>query len=117
MGLDSYVYKIGKNARLPDFGEVTILEEEFRYWRKFYDLENWMENLYHEKGGKEEFNCMPLRLVTRDLDRLEHDIQEDEFWKVSKGKDVQFFKSLKTFIQEARDFITENYAIYYYSSW
>src|SRR5210317_168613 len=44
---------------------------ELAYWRKHNRLHGWMENLYHEKGGTEEFNCVEVELDESDIDRLE----------------------------------------------
>lgn len=45
------------------------------YWRKHPNLHGWMEQLYRDKGGAQEFNCVCLLLTPADLDQLEQDIQ------------------------------------------
>lgn len=61
MGLDQYAYSEDSN------GERT----EIAYWRKHNRLQGWMENLYTDKGGMEEFNQVDLELTLEDLDMLE----------------------------------------------
>lgn len=123
MGLDQYAYRTKNVKKLTDVGypESDGLDE-FDYWRKFYGLQDWMENLYHEKGGKGDFNCVPMRLTLQDLDRLERDMQEDEFYEDrfyekledEKKREVEH---LKDFIQTARASIAEGYEVYYDSWW
>lgn len=59
MGLDQYAYSIK--------GEE---QTEIAYWRKHNRLQGWMEELYRNKGGKEEFNCKDIELTLEDLDDL-----------------------------------------------
>ncbi len=73
MGLDMYAFTTNEVLDTPvDFkvdGYVDV-----HYWRKHPNLHGWMENLYREKGGKDEtFNCVNLQLTADDLDRLEAD--------------------------------------------
>ena len=66
IGLDQY-------AMLRPFeGE----DDEIAYWRKHPNLQGWMENLYREKGGEGEFNCVEVELTTEDINRLEEDIKD-----------------------------------------
>ena len=119
MGLDQYAYKITKIG-LTDFSYPE--REEFDYWRKFYGLQNWMENLYHEKGGKKEFNCVPVRLTLQDIERLERDMQEDEFYEDRFYESLEEekkheFEHLKEFIENAKNVLATGYAVYYDSWW
>ena len=70
MGLDMYAYKTLDTIDTPvDFGVATALQ--LHYWRKHPNLHGWMEALYREKGGEQEFNCVPVLLTAEDLDQLE----------------------------------------------
>ena len=51
-------------------------EEEIAYWRKHNRLQGWMENLYREKGGTGDFNCVDVELTLEDLDQLEAAIND-----------------------------------------
>ena len=77
MGLDMYAYVVNENDVIDS---VTLKRSadsrELWYWRKHHDLHGWMERLYREKGGKEEFNCQYVELTMDDLDRLERDIKQ-----------------------------------------
>ena len=60
MGLDQYAYSEDSNGERRD----RLLEKHNR-------LQGWMENLYTDKGGMEEFNTVDLELTLEDLDVLE----------------------------------------------
>jgi len=45
--------------------------DEIAYWRKHPNLQGWMEQLWREKGGKGEFNCVDVELTREDLKQLE----------------------------------------------
>lgn len=79
MGLDMYAFTTSKDVMDKDFlgaddnHGFEKLNREFFYWRKFYELDNWMKNLFYEKGGTGEFNCAAVRLTRRDIDKLSYD--------------------------------------------
>ena len=125
MGLDQFAYKVKKAKRLNNFScpDKIIVDRYFDYWRKFYGLQNWMENLYREKGGKKSmFNCVPLRLTEQDLERLERDCEEDDFYEerfcetLAEEKEHEIVH-LKEFIKKSKDAMSEGYAVYYDSWW
>ena len=108
MGLDQYAYKVKNLDSLKDleFSKDAMVDSDFDYWRKFYGLQNWMENLYWEKGGTDVFNCTPVRLTLQDLDRLERDMQEDDFYedryyKVLEEEKAHEVEHLKWFIKKS----------------
>lgn len=125
MGLDQFAL-IAKNIDgLTDFKfpDNAIKDMDFDYWRKFYGLQIWMENLYREKGGSEVmFNCTPIRLTMQDLERLDRDSDEDEFYEDRIFETLEEEKAdkvshLKRFIKNAKKAIAEGYAVYYDSWW
>ena len=67
MGLDQNAYKINKKGK----------KTEIACWRKHPNLHGWMANLYREKGGVEEFNCIDLELDKDDINRLERAIDNN----------------------------------------
>lgn len=79
MGLDMYAFTTSKDVMDRDFLEADDnrafkkLDRNFFYWRKFYELDNWMKDLFYEKGGTGEFNCAAVRLTRRDIDKLSYD--------------------------------------------
>ena len=85
MGLDMYAFTTSKDVMDKDFLEADNnqgfkkLNREFFYWRKFYELGNWMKNLFYEKGGIGEFNCAVIRLTKRDIDKLSYDSNINSF--------------------------------------
>ena len=124
MGLDQYAYKVKRVKGLKDFSfpKSALVDKEFDYWRKFYGLQAWMEQLYYEKGGKGVFNCVPLKLTEQDLERLERDCEEDDFYQDHYCETVEEEKEyecgyLKNFIKKAQGAIAKGYAVYYSSWW
>jgi hypothetical protein len=80
MGLDqSAVARKGEPRKVPqtwtttdaDGNEEEVVEYynewddtiELAYWRKHPNLQGWMQELYYEKGGEGEFNCVDLELT------------------------------------------------------
>lgn len=130
MGLDMYAYRVSAKDALGDFeiaketnGEYKN-NEELHYWRKHHDLHGWMEWLYRSKGGtKESFNCIPVRLTTEDLDKLESDIKKNllprtqGFFFGDNPPDEESVKYDLEFIEKARQVIADGDAVYYDSWW
>ena len=91
MGMDQHIETTRENLPAQvDFKYPKDSEEVF-YWRGHYDLHDWLEVLYREKGGKGEqgpfynykneeipgdgsFNNCPLQLKMGDVIRWEQDI-------------------------------------------
>jgi len=122
MGLDMYAYRV-KRGMITEQVDFEIPDgDELHYWRKHPDLHGWMENLYHEKGGKEHiFNCVNVQLTEDDLDRLEVDIKNDalpftEGFFFGKSESEGREDDLE-FIRKAREVISEGDDVYYTSWW
>lgn len=78
MGLDMYAYKTKQEIETEvDFTVDDEQAEDLHYWRKHANLHGWMEQLYMDKGGKEEFNCVPVLLTLNDLEQLEQDLKSN----------------------------------------
>lgn len=92
MGLDMYV-ETGKGVGLA-------------YWRKHFELHNWMEELYKFKGGTESFNCIDLELTAADLEDLEYDMVDFELAEYNQA-----------FVERAMDLIYNGETIVYSSWW
>ena len=97
-------------------------EHEVAYWRKHPNLQGWMENLWHEKGGEGEFNCVEVELTAADLEKLEQDI-EDNSLPLTEGfffglpKDHESKDYDLEFIRTAREHLSMGYKIVYTSWW
>jgi hypothetical protein len=137
MGLDMHAYRMkytptkevdfsneifGKDDR----GEINyenpiVVAKEIAYWRKHPDLHGWMENLYREKGGREQsFNGDLVVLTLTDLDRLEEDILRKNLPKTSGfffGESGEISLKDLEFVLEARKAIQEGDTVFYDSSW
>ena len=81
-----------------------------------------MENLWREKGGEGEFNCVEVELTLDDLDELEFAI-EDNSLPLTEGfffglpKDHESKDYDLEFIRTAREQISMGYTIIYKSWW
>lgn len=133
MGLDQYAW-----AQRPEYAHLDLItereltDEEFalldsnkvtlRQWRKHADLNAWMTELYHRKGGTEEFNCITMPITRDDLMSLQHHIEENNgyaerghgfFWGETRPEDIE---SDKEFIRLALNALDEGYEVFY-SCW
>lgn len=123
MGLDQYA-----NARR---GEAIVNEDgytyyedsmELAYWRKHPNLQGWMEELYYEKGGEGEFNCVDVELTLEDLDSLEATLDEEALPETAGfffGSDSSeyYAEADREFIVAARAAIKQGYTVVYSSWW
>jgi len=104
-----------------DYDNPIVVAKEIAYWRKHPDLHGWMENLYREKGGREQsFNGDLVVLTLKDLDRLEEDILRKNLPKTSGfffGESMEISLKDLEFVLEARKAIQEGDTVFYDSSW
>lgn len=138
MGLDQYAYitaKAGDHAAFYKDGEFNsktgewdnpnmFKPQELCYWRKHPNLQGWMSNLYHSRGGTETFNGVELELTWEDVDKLEKDIKKGRMAELGttgfffgdpsddyyKERDLQFCIDAKTELFLGRK-------VFYNSSW
>jgi len=126
MGLDMYAFKM-KAKEAGDIQTISGWPEEMReeiaYWRKFNHLHGWMETLYIEKGGTDEFNCVYVRLEQADLDRLKDALDNRKlvhtpgfFFGTSEWDDLHIIHT-EEFIQDAKQALLDGDAVFYYSWW
>jgi len=112
MGLDQFAYKIinyipeSSIGFEDDFHKKTY--EELYYWRKNYNLQIWMRELYIAKGGTDEFNCKVLLLTMDDIKNLEIWLNENNY---------EENQNTFTFCELAIDAINNGYTIIYDSWW
>lgn len=97
--------------------------DELHYWRKHHDLHGWMEKLYHEKGGTETFNCVPVLLTAEDLDKLEADVKAGQLLHIegflfgnNPPNDESVVQDL-SFIEKARKALADGKTVFYDSWW
>jgi hypothetical protein len=123
MGLDQYA-TARKGEPSKDEDGYTYYKDsmELAYWRKHPNLQGWMEELYHEKGGEEEFNCVDVELTLEDLDALEQSLDESAlpetvgfFFGTDSGD--YYAEQDREFIREARAAIKQGYTVVYNSWW
>lgn len=99
-----------------------VFDSEFAYWRKFNNLHGWMEALYCEKGGEDDFNCATLRLTEADLDRLAQEVRNlaptsGFFFGRQDPMTEDCVDEVQQFVAKAKQAIAEGYAVYYDSWW
>ena len=123
MGLDQYATARRGEAKTDDEG-YTYYEDsmELAYWRKHPNLQGWMQDLYYEKGGEEEFNCVDLELTLEDLDALEESLDEEALPQTvgfffGANADDHYAEADREFIREARAAIKQGYTVIYSSWW
>lgn len=126
MGLDMYAFAVPKKNVINDFSVKKTNDRpiEIMYWRKHPYLHGWFKNLYLSKGGQDlNFDLVPVRVDENDLDKLEDDIKYRRlphttgfFFGDYAPDDESDAMDLK-FIEEAREYIKDGYAIYYKAWW
>ena len=95
---------------------------ELATWRKHPNLQGWMQELYYEKGGEGEFNCVDVELTFEDLDALEATLDEEELPETvgfffGSNADDHYAETDREFIVQARAAIKEGYKVFYSSWW
>jgi hypothetical protein len=120
MGLDMYAFTTAEDIDAVDFNEPSDCAELF-YWRKHPNLHGWMEELYRDKGGDAEFNCVGVRLDADDLDALEKVVNlgrlpETQGFFFGESDGTEKAHDLE-FIRLARDALGKDLAVYYTSWW
>ena len=95
---------------------------ELATWRKHPNLQGWMQELYYEKGGEGEFNCVDVELTFEDLDALEATLDEDELPETvgfffGSNADDHYAEADREFIVQARAAIKQGYKVIYSSWW
>jgi hypothetical protein len=123
MGLDQYATARRGEAITDDEG-YTYYEDsmELAYWRKHPNLQGFMQELYYEKGGEGEFNCVDVELTLEDLDALEESLDEEalpetEGFFFGTDSSDYYAEADREFIREARAAIKQGYTVVYSSWW
>ena len=139
MGLDQYATaRKGEPRKVPqtwtttdaDGNEEEVVEYynewddtiDLAEWRKHPNLQGWMENLWYEKGGEGEFNCVELELTLENLDALEATLDEEALPETAGfffggNADDHYAEADREFIVQARAAIKQGYTVVYSSWW
>ena len=139
MGLDQYATaRKGEPRKVPqtwtttdaDGNEEEVVEYynewddtiELAEWRKHPNLQGWMENLWYEKGGEGEFNCVELEITLDDLDALEATLDEEALPETAGfffggNADDYYAEADREFIVQARAALKQGYTVVYSSWW
>ena len=81
-----------------------------------------MEELWYEKGGEGEFNCVDLELTLENLDALEATLDEEELPETAGfffggNADDHYAEADREFIVQARAALKQGYKVFYSSWW
>lgn len=138
MGLDQYAYSAMKAEQRSDYynsaewdpsgkeyvSTTVVKPREIAYWRKHPNLHGWMEQLYRQRGGEEEFNGVELELTWQDLERLEQDLTNGNVADLNTrgfffgdASDDYYRERDLAFIAAARAELFLKFRIFYNSSW
>ena len=139
MGLDQYATaRKGEPRKVPqtwtttdaDGNEEEVVEYynewddtiQLAEWRKHPNLQGWMQELYYEKGGEGEFNCVDVELTLEDLDALEATLDEEELPETvgfffGGNADDHYAEADREFIVQARAALKKGYKVFYSSWW
>ncbi len=123
MGLDQYATARRGEPSTDEDGHTYYEDSmELSYWRKHPSLQGFMEELYHEKGGEEQFNCVDVELALEDLDSMEEALDENALPETvgfffGENSDEHYAEQDREFIREARAAIKQGYTIVYTSWW
>ena len=123
MGLDQYATARKGEAKTDEEGYKYYEDSiELAYWRKHPNLEGFMSDLYYEKGGEDEFNCVDLELDEEDLDKLEESLDNSDLPETSgfffgSNADDHYAEQDREFIVQARAAIKQGYTVVYHSWW
>ena len=95
---------------------------ELATWRKHPNLQGWMQELYYEKGGEGDFNCVDVELTFEDLDALEATLDEEELPETvgfffGSNADDHYAEADREFIVQARAALKQGYKVFYSSWW
>ncbi len=139
MGLDQYAYARkgepeletqtytcedleGNEFERTETQEIWTDQMELAYWRKHPNLQGWMEQLWREKGGEGEFNCVDVELNAVDLANLQAavllgDLPETHGFFYGDDSDNRYKEGDLEFIRTAREHMEMGYKIVYTSWW
>ena len=119
-----YTYTAQDGVEKEGFEEYLEWDDtiELASWRKHPNLQGWMEELWYEKGGEGEFNCVELELTLEDLDALESTLDEEALPETAGfffggNADDHYAEADREFIVQARAAIKQGYKVVYSSWW
>ena len=129
MGLDQYAYVVKKSKNIKDIYDNDekerpfIVNDNLFYWRKNYEIHDWMFELAKKKGFKgsdRDFNCVMVCLEKEDIEELIKAIKKRKFSK-ERYCDKETFEMEKerdlNFCGKALQMVIEDFAVYYDSWW
>jgi len=126
MGLDMYAFSTTPETIGDQLIDISPLDGkgevyEIAYWRKFNALHGWMHDLYLRRGGVEEFNCVKIRLLPEDIDRLESEANKltprRGFFFGDQTIYPEDIEELHIFIARAREEFADGRVVMYDSWW
>lgn len=129
MGLDMYAYTIEQDRvgehevsdTLPaDFRIAQQADDiDFAYWRNFNHLDDFMSDLYYDKGGEKAFNCELVRVELKDLDIIKEMLDYEEYgiYPIDDETLNDHAEYTYDFINRAKEAINQGMTVWYGSWW
>lgn len=129
MGLDAWFYASEEKfvtdpedagAIVPVSAESSKNTFEVGYFRKFHPLQEYMSNLYCERGGQDGvFNCKKVQLYEHDFkDLLEAAMTETLMTEPMPAEFIFYYKTeLLIIVHSATQLLKDGFTVYYDSWW
>ncbi|GAB1668086.1 hypothetical protein HW40_12175 [Mannheimia haemolytica] len=120
MGLDAWLFSLPR--KVDNEVDFILCEDEspaeIGYWRKNWDIHQFLADIYFERGGLGEFNCNRLMLDEIDLDCLEEAIQESFEYDYEYPEDIEVERERDlNIVKKARAELAKGNTVYYDSWW
>ena len=129
MGLDAWFYASEEKfvTDTEDAGAIVPVDEgtsentiEVGYFRKFYPLQEYMSDLYCERGGQgDTFNCKKVQLYEQDFkDLLEAAMTGTLMTESTPAESIFYYKTeLLIIVHSAIHLLKDGFTVYYESWW
>ena len=129
MGLDAWFYASEEKfiTDPEDAGAIVPVDEDSSenairvgYFRKFHPLQEYMSNLYCEKGGQDGiFNCKKVQLYEQDLKNLMEATMTDAFTTedMPAQHSIYYKTELLIIVHSALHLLKDGFTVYYDSWW
>lgn len=120
MGLDMYFFAARNDKPIQEIDTEDL--EEVRYFRKFNNLHGWLEDLWFQKGNRDDMNCQLFELDEEDLNLMSKDSaamgpMSGFFYGQQKEMDKTMIDEVKYLADELLLNLKQGNRIFYYAWW
>lgn len=127
MGLDAWFFASQAQFKTDpeNAGAIVPVDEEaykdpidVGYFRKFHPLQEYMEEIYYERGGGNTFNCKKIPLSENDLKDVLVSAIADTFTEDMPAQHSIYYKTeLLIIVHSALHLLKDGFTVYYDSWW